>query len=432
DSPDSSMTISTTASAARSDSPDSSMTIPVEGHITNNLEFFLKSDVLPKFLRQNLDEMSEKMKARESGKITIYVPRSPIAKLTAFLFPMHNREFKANNITSCFLGAPYGPAIIKCIVNIFTSEASSDARVTDEEIVSQSIKIITESSSSSSKLRGRTRKAISEDIHEFLETLRDSIAESSDKDLPISILMSYLWEKSATYADAIEGLNIYPSTTEVAHTEGHRQEEPRLIAELKDFDPTNRFPILMEKVVLNTGKPHGDCAEVTVRNFLNLAMLNHNGSVKDEFHELVRNSQLLSSLYSLINPSLNLRNDIEKAQEWNNVLISIGMNCTESNPDTEMKAEFTNFIKALNVLLGLPSIAKSNLCIQFQVICQSLSKDQTIKWRRKSDAGGRWRTTDIISPDISNYDEIIFASEKDGKILKNFTIHQSCGHAYIA
>ncbi len=421
----------THATIAKTHSPgfpftgDSSLAASIEGQMTNNLENLCQETNLPNFLKKNLTQGKD----RGLSKITIYVPITQVAKLTAFLFPMHNKEFKANNFTSCFLGTPYGPAIIKYIVNILTSDEPTDTAVTNAEIVSQSIKIITDRSSS--KLKGKIIKEISEDILEFLITLRESIEESTDKNLPINILMSYLWGKSSTYTEAIRGLNIYPDTPEVAHTERDRVSEPIFITELKNSDPSKVFPTLMEKVVLNTGKPHADCAEVTVRNFLNLVILNPNGSVKNEFLEFVSNSPLLSGLYSLSEYRSNLKNDIEKAHEWNSVLIPAGVECTSLNPSTEMKAGFENFIRALNFLLDLHPAAELNLCSQFQAICQKLSISQTIKWRRKVDIGGQWRATDSIISDISNYDEIIFGSEKDGRISKNFTINQHSGHAFI-
>ncbi len=410
--------------AARSDSPDSSMTFSTESHITDNPEIFpQETALLPEFLRKNLEDRTKKNQER----IITYFPQTAIAKLTAFLFPMHNGQFRANDFTSCFLGTPYGPALIKAIVNILTSATLTHTNQT-EQIETQK-KIIVDKIKSTSKAdrKGLKIDKAQADIDEFLKTLIDLIDESPDKDLPIQILMSYLWEKSETYDEAIDGLNIYSSTATAAHTEAHRQEELRIIDELKDSDPAKIFPTLMDKVVLNTGKPHGDCAEVTVRNFLNLAILNPNGSVKGEFHELVRTSALLSQLYSLTDHSSNLINDEQKAQTWNNLLISIGVNCTESNPSTEMKAGFKNFINVLNFLLKLSPIPASNLCTQFQAICQKLSMGQTIMWRRKSEASGQWRTTDI-----SNYDEIIFGIEKDGKSPKTFTLHQGCGHAFIA
>lgn len=352
----------------------------------------------------------------------VLVPQNKIAKLIFFLFPSHNGEFKVNNLSSCFLGTSFGSAIIKHILNILTSETSDE--VTDARIILESISI---AETFETGMAAKRRRLIQAELAEFLQTLREAIDECRtlgipNKNLPINILMSYLWEKSRTYEEAIRGLTIYPETEEVAYTQADIVSEAAIITQLKESDPSKIFPPIMDKVVLKFGEiQHADCAEVTVRNFLNLILLNANGSVKDEFVDLVSNSSFLKELYSLTNFSSNLLNDEEKARQWHEALMSIRVICTPANPDTEMETGFDNFISTLNKILKITTIADT-IEGQLDTICRTLSDENTmIDWYKDSGAKG-----------IIYYSDRVIISIRTSRKTKKFSINQSVGHAYVA
>ncbi|MBP9828902.1 MAG: hypothetical protein KBD04_02590 [Proteobacteria bacterium] len=352
----------------------------------------------------------------------VLVPEKKIAKLIFFLFPSHNGEFKVNNLSSCFLGTSFGAAIIKHILNTLISETPGEA--TDAQIILESLEI---AKAFEPSMTPKRRRSIQAELGEFLQTLREAIDESrsldiQNRNLPINILMSYLWEKSRTYEEAIRGLTIYPETEAVAYTQADVIREAEIITHLKESDPSKIFPPILDKVVLKFGEAqHADCAEVTVRNFLNLILLNSNGSVKDEFVYLVSNSSFLSGLYSLTNFSSNLLNDEEKARQWHEALMSISVICTPENPETEMETGFDNFISTLNKILKITTIADTAED-QLNTICRTLSDENTIiDWYKDSGAKG-----------TIYYSDRVIISMRTSRKTKRFSINQSVGHAYIA
>lgn len=426
-----------------------------------------KIPLLPTFLYENFTKNLHK-------DDIIGIPVSAIAKLTAFLFPMHNGDFKANTLSSNFLGTEHGVRIVKEIVNFLTSNDFSDfspqACMVGEIKLTRPL-LTVEGGHPTKSLQeylfkrclktedlpagGRGKYLAS--INEFIKTLKEALDEErtieKGHDLIVNILMSYIWEKSDTYKKAKENLSIYTAsddaptgigpvisltsvhpaggpTVESVPTESVEDlEEKRIILELKGSDPSKLFPRKMEKVVLTFGaRTHADCSEVTVRNFLNFVILNTDGSIKAEYTQLVSRSEFLRALYS--SPADNLENDLATAQKWNTKLRTIpGLKYMLDNPGTEMATGFESFILALSVFLNIaPDLVKpSSLATQFNQICMKLSTPLTaINWSRKIGPPESLRDLDEVIVTITESDPT------QRKKHKKFTIHQNAGHAYIS
>lgn len=385
--------------------------------------------LLPRFLLENFKKHSEYLH-------TILVPQTAVAKLVAFLFPMHNGECKANNLTSYFLGFPSGPNIIKNIINILIQDSINEHLIEEdtEAIVETSIGMITNFNS----IKKSKRNNIKKDIREFLQALQEAIKEREDhKDIIIHILMCYLWEKSNNLKEAISGLNNYVSEKEIERIDPIEREEEQIILELRNADPARIFPPILDKTVLNFGAiQHADCAEVTVRNFLNCIFLNPDGSIKEEYRDFIQNHQFLLELYDLNNPKENLKNDQEKAYLWNRMLMKLKVARTEANDSTEMETGFDNFIFAVTKLLGIADqhhtshLEKAaSRSRDFYAICGTLSNPKNeISWRKER-VGHQ-----IVS--IHQLDEIFIKIQTidkrtHNKQIKRFKICQGAGHAYI-
>lgn len=407
---------------------------------------------LPTFIAEHYQKFITKTKGEISTNA--YISITPFSRLIAFLFPTHNGKFETNAFTSHFLGNRLGVPIIKDIINVLTSDKLLPLP-TQAMIIAKITK----------RPQKFTQSTLAVHIEEFLQTLREALEEKKEaKNLIINILMSYIWEKSRTYNDAIAHLDIYPSIAAASTSKEEAEptifavpiereeaklrpsafeiaEEAKVIVELKNSDPSKGFPSLMEETVLDfgAGKTPKDCAEVTVRNFLNLIILNDDGTIKEQYRRIVEESEFLRELYTLDdNPHENLANDYATAMKWNRILLEKAK--VKSREDIaggfaeEMDTGFDNFIYALSKLLKIePHDAPYSLFedgsdflqTQFNRICGKLSVgDWIISWKKDSlDT----RDVPIIRPRM----DVITILVQSGKAPKKFKINQQRGHAYI-